>query len=129
MKRLLPLAVLLLVVMSACARDAGSASGEPGTIRGTVLLGPTCPVETMSSPCPDEPLPDVVVRVLRQGEPVDEVTSGDGGVFEISVPAGSYTLDVEPTEGGPGMFSKPVDVSVAEGETVEVTLLVDTGIR
>jgi hypothetical protein len=42
---------------------------------------------------------------------------------------GAYVLKsvVEPE--GPGMYSQPTTVIVVQGETVEATVLLDTGIR
>lgn len=116
--------------MVACGSEAPSPGAQEQGVRGVVLLGPSCPVETDASPCPDEPLPGVTVRVLKDGEPLDETATSDGsGRFELRLPPGAYTLEAIVPEGGPGMFAKPVDVTVPASGFVDVVVSVDTGIR
>jgi hypothetical protein len=119
---------VLLLFLVACAGRASSSSGDSG-IRGTVLLGPTCPVETMESPCPDRPLADVEVQVLQGGDVVDTVRSDGDGRFTLALDPGEYVLQAVVEEGGPGMSARPVDVSVTSGEFADVTVPVDSGIR
>jgi hypothetical protein len=121
------LAVLLLLLLSACASRAAS-SGDSG-IRGVVLLGPMCPVESTRSPCPDRPLGDALVRILRDGDVVSEVRSDGDGRFTVALDPGSYVLQAVTKKGGPGMFAKPLDVTVPSKGFVDVTVTVDTGIR
>lgn len=130
-KRLLPLTLsVLALVVVACGSETPARNGEDRGVRGIVLLGPRCPVETEASPCPDEPLAGVTVRVLRNGEPLDATaTSDDAGRFELRLPPGQYTLEAIVPEGGPGMSAKPVDVTVPGDGFVDVVVLVDTGIR
>jgi hypothetical protein len=125
------LAVALLVM---AAVGCGSTPTPPGSadqgIRGLVLLGPTCPVETKASPCPDTPASGVTVRILRDGEPIDATATSDAsGRFELALPPGHYTLEAIVGPDGPGMSAKPVDVTVPSGAFVEVVVPVDTGIR
>lgn len=131
MKRLLPLILsILALVVVACGSEAPLSGDEDQGVRGVVLLGPRCPVETQASPCPEEPLAGVTVRVLRNGEPLDATASSDAsGRFELRLPPGQYTLEAIVPEGGPGMFAKPIDVTVRAGGFVDVVVPVDTGIR
>lgn len=131
MKRLLPLTLsILALVVVACGSEAPAPGAGDQGVRGVVLLGPQCPVVTESSPCPDVPLPGVTIRVLQDGEPLDETaTSDESGRFELRLPPGDYTLEAIVPEGGPGMFAKPVDVTVPASGFVDVVVSVDTGIR
>ena len=70
------------------------------------------------------------MRVLRDGEPIDATATSDGsGRFELRLPPGDYTLEAIVPEGGPGMFAKPVNVTVPTDGYVDVVVPVDTGIR
>jgi hypothetical protein len=130
-KRLLLLILSLLAVVAvACGSEATPSGAQDEGVRGVVLLGPQCPVETATSPCPDVPLPGVTIRVLQDGDPLDvTATSDESGRFELRLPPGQYTLEAIVPADGPGMSAKPVDVSVSRGAFVEVVVPVDTGIR
>jgi hypothetical protein len=127
MRRMRATSILLLFLV-ACAGRGPSSSGDSG-IRGTVLLGPTCPVETLESPCPDRPLADVEIRVLRGSDVVATVRSDDEGRFAVVLDPGRYEVQAVVEEGGPGMSAKPVDVIVTNGVFNDVNVPVDSGIR
>ena len=79
MSRLLATALSLVVLLGACGEPGSEGEGELGTIQGVVLLGPVCPVETETSPCPDEPLSGVeVVAVDQDGNETTAVSGSDG---------------------------------------------------
>lgn len=130
MRRLFPALVLLAMVSVACAGRDGRGSEEPlGTIRGSVLLSPTCPVEQVSSPCPPHPLPHVVVRVVDgNGDVQARTTSDGGGRFEVEVRPGSYLLTATIDE-DPARSVVPTRVRVAAEAVVHANVLVDSGIR
>ena len=119
---------ILLLFLVACAGRGPSSSGDSG-IRGTVLLGPTCPVETLESPCPDRPLADVEIRVLQGGDVVATVRSDGKGRFAVALDPGRYEVQAVVEEGGPGMSAKPIGVLVTNGVFNEVNVPVDSGIR
>jgi hypothetical protein len=127
MRRLRAISILLLFLV-ACAGRGPSSSGDSG-IRGTVLLGPTCPVETLESPCPDRPLADVEIRVLRGSDVVATVRSDGEGRFAVALDPGRYEVQAVVEEGGPGMSAKPIDVVVTNGVFNDVNVPVDSGIR
>jgi hypothetical protein len=127
MRRLRAISIVLLFLV-ACAGRGPSSSGDSG-IRGTVLLGPTCPVETLESPCPDRPLADVEIRVLRGSDVVATVRSDGEGRFAVALDPGRYEVQAVVEEGGPGMSAKPIDVVVTNGVFNDVNVPVDSGIR
>lgn len=131
MKRVLLVIVLLsLTLLAGCARGSNEGSDERlATIRGSVLLAPTCPVESTESPCPGRPLAGVPVRVVdADGNVRASAVSGDDGAFSIDVAPGNYLLTAS-IEEDPARSVKPVRVSVRAGEVVHVDALVDSGIR
>jgi len=129
-RALLPILLLSLVLLAACSRGSSAGSGgRLGTIRGEVLLAPTCPVESIQSPCPGRPLAGVAVRVVDDdGNVRASGVSDDHGAFAIDVTAGSYLL-IASIEEDPARSVKPVRVEVAAGEVARSDVLVDSGIR
>jgi hypothetical protein len=130
-KRVFLAALLLsLTLLAGCARGSSEGSDERlGTIRGSVLLAPTCPVETAESPCPGRPLATVPVRVVdADGNVRASAVSADDGAFTIDVAPGSYLLTAS-IEEDPARSVKPVRVAVRAGEVVHADVLVDSGIR
>jgi len=120
--------LLFAPLLAACGSDQTSGA-ELGTIRGRVLLAPTCPVEQISSPCPPRPLSDVLVRVVdANGKVVAETTSNDGGRFEIEVRSGSFMLTAS-IEEDPARSVIPTRVQVVAGTVSHANVLVDSGIR
>ena len=125
-----PLLLLLSATLAACARGpVAGQGGALGTIRGAVLLAPTCPVQSVGSPCPGRPLAGVRVRVVDDGGTVRaRAVSGNDGTFVIDVAPGSYLLTASIQE-DPARSVAPVRVSVRAGEVVHSDVLVDSGIR
>jgi hypothetical protein len=121
---------LVLVLLTACARGSSAGSDDRlGTIHGEVLLGPTCPVESIQSPCPGRPLAGVPVRVVdADGEVRASAVSDDRGAFTIEVTPGSYLLTAS-IEQDPARSVEPVRVEVRAGEVVRSDVMVDSGIR
>ena len=131
MKRVLVVTVLLsLTVLAGCARGSSEGSDERlGTIRGSILLAPMCPVESTESPCPGRPLAGVTVRVVdADGNVRASAVSGDDGAFTIDVAPGSYLLTAS-IEEDPARSVAPVRVVARAGEVVHADVLVDSGIR
>ena len=123
--------LLALILFSACARgpSTGSEDEAVGTIRGAVLLAPTCPVESIESPCPGRPLAGVpVLAVDDEGNVRADTVSDDDGRFAMDVAPGTYMLTASIQE-DPARSVKPVRVDVVAGEVVHSDVVVDSGIR
>lgn len=120
------LVIVALILLIGCADNSSVVAGESG-VEGVVLVGPTCPVESLESPCPDRPI-EAEVSVVRAGS--DDVVrvahSGSDGRFRTSVQPGEYTLSASASG---AMSCKPENVTVEAGQFTEVTILCDTGIR
>ena len=108
----------------------GSTTPAPGGIRGTVILGPTCPGGEPGATDPVlclTPYAAQLVILDAQNQVAGRVTSGTDGRFEISLPPGSYVIT--PIGGDPSPIAQPVSVIVRAGEYIEVQINYDTGIR
>ncbi|HEY7598765.1 MAG TPA: hypothetical protein VH741_02470 [Candidatus Limnocylindrales bacterium] len=128
------LAVAALVVIACDPPPNGGpvpTSPAPSGVRGTVILGPTCPVG--GEPGSTDPVPCLtpysaqLVFLDEQNTVVGRVTSGADGHFEIDLPAGTYLIT--PVSGDPFPVAQPVSVIVRAGEYLEVQINYDTGIR
>jgi hypothetical protein len=115
---------------AACPTGGGFAEYHSG-IKGTVLLGPTCPV--MRNPpdpqCADKPY-ETSVYVYRAADPAHVfavMQSSAEGQFQFSLPPGDYTLSA----GGGSMLPRCSQVSATVGPTGYTVQDVscDTGIR
>lgn len=127
MRRVLA-ALALLSVLASCSNASNTGGEGQSGIRGVVLAGPQCPVETAESPCPDQPVPGANVEVHSHGDVVAVATTDRRGRFSVIVGPGAY--DVQATPGQQGiMSSKPVRVVVVDAAFADVTVTVDTGIR
>ena len=117
-------AAVVLAALSGCG------TGTPdleATITGQVQQGPTCPVETLDSPCPPAPAVGALVEVLLDGEVVTSTTTDDDGRFELAAPVGTVEVRATATEGLP---SQDVETFTLDtGDLVEAELMLDTGVR
>jgi len=105
-----------------------SATAAETGIEGNVLLGPTCPVQRVDSPCPDRPyVATIDVVDATSGATAATVTSGDDGRFRVLVPAGTYRL--VPRNTGTLPHGTEVSVTVVEGLLSEAQVNYDSGIR
>lgn len=100
-------------------------------IRGTVTIGPTCPVQKdpPDPNCTDRPYQTTLVIastiVGRNGGVL--VQTDAQGRFEHSLPAGTYTI--RSTGNGAPPTLQPMTVTVKDGAWTTVTVQFDSGIR
>ncbi len=83
-------------------------------ISGIVTLGPACPVETVTSPCPDAPFRGDVMATASDGT-TTTVTTDAQGRFTMNLREGTYVVvAVTPNGNGPPM-PVPQTAQVAAG--------------
>ncbi len=129
-----------LISMAACA-PSGAATGTPpqqtatasatrGTVMGVVVAGPACPVERVNQPCPPKPVPNREVLVETPGGVVvAQVVTDQNGKFAVTLSPGTYLLKVPTQANAFPIQRKPQTVTVAAGQTVQVQVMLDSGIR
>ncbi len=109
---------------------SGCGSGEPdlvATVTGIVEQGPTCPVETLNSPCPPEPAIGARIEVLQEGQVVASTTTDADGRFEVAAPEGAIEVRAESADGLPSQ--DVATFTLDPGDDVETAFTLDTGIR
>jgi hypothetical protein len=112
------------LIFLGCVEQAPAGTG----IRGVVTLGPSCPVETVTSPCPDTPFQGDVTATASDGT-TTTVTTDAQGRFAMDLREGTYVVvAVTPNGSGPPT-AVPQTVQVDAGAYTRITLEVDTGIR
>jgi hypothetical protein len=118
-----------VAALVAAAPAVGSGQG----IRGRVVAGPTCPVETVP-PTPGCAPRGVAVRmrVYRRSDQhtVARVTTSADGRFQVRLRPGRYAVSARPVAGGP-LPSCPaaVHATVHTGRYTRVAIECDSGIR
>jgi hypothetical protein len=112
---------------------AGPAAGSGEGIRGRVVAGPTCPVETVP---PDPKCAPIAVaarvRVYRRSDQhtVAQVRTGTDGRFQIRLRPGRYAVAARPVAGGPLPRCPPrTHATVHAGRYTRVAITCDSGIR
>lgn len=124
----------------AVARDGTvsllSEQGDPlavaSGVRGIVLAGPTCSVQTdpPDPDCDDRPVAGALLLITDMaGAEVARATTGVDGEFSVELAPGAYRLVPQPVEGLMGTAA-PIEFGVsAEGPLAELTVGYDTGLR
>lgn len=108
-----------------------SLSAQTGSLNGTAVAGPTCPVVTdpPQAGCEDRHVEGARLVIVDQaGDAVATVVTGPDGRFQVDLAPGTYQVQAQPVE-GLMHTAAPVTVHVASGESAEVTISYDTGIR
>ena len=107
--------------------------GENGSgIRGTVLLGPNCPVVRVppDDKCADKPYSvSLEVTEAASGRPVKTFQSDEQGRFSVALPAGEYVIRGADSSKPFPRCSSPGPFTVRTGSFTEVAVSCDTGIR
>ncbi len=109
--------------------DPGPANSLPATIMGAVIIGPDCPVQLAERPCLT---PDYLSRTLVLTSPDGteiRIQLASDGAYEASLPAGTYTITLEPCAelGCSSVF--PQTVALEPGTVTTLNLPINTGIR
>jgi len=127
---LLSLAVAALVLAGCTVGPGGGGGGI--VVVGTVLAGPTCPVQQPGdSACADRPVPGAVLVVTNAGgAEVARVTSDGAGGFQVTLPVGAYVLVPQPVAGLLGTAPSMAFTVTASGSSpAPLEVAYDTGIR
>ena len=109
---------------------ASSHTGEQGTLHGTVTAAPTYPVETPDDPRRGNLLAGQQIRIEAQsGILVMTITTNDQGEFSTLLPAGHYLVHIQAVRFPMRQRISQIAVTVVAGQTSEVNIVLDSGIR
>jgi hypothetical protein len=97
-----------------------------------MTIGPVCPVERIDRPCSATPAMyaahPVTVYSADRTKIIATMTPDADGKFSTVLRAGIYLVDTDDQEVG-AVRGVPVKITIRSGETVRLTIDVDTGIR
>jgi hypothetical protein len=112
--------------MTACSRSPIDGPPSPATgVRGTVVVEPSCPVQSLRSICAKRPWQGTIEATSAAGVPIGEVRTDASGAFELPLDPGAYQLTPQAVSGQ----GKIANVTVPSAGFATVTLYVDIGIR
>ncbi len=100
-----------------------------GTLHGTVTASPVCPVETLDDICNPRPLANWQVQIKAADGKLITMTTDQQGAFNMQLPPGRYLVEVQSANYPMRQRAPLTVVSVVAGQTTEVNIPLDTGIR
>lgn len=133
----LRIALVLATILSAagCHSPTSPVNGIPGTygrLAGVVKIGPNCPVESSTAPCPTPPSAYALRKVLVFDENrtrlLHTVDIDSQGLYFIDLTPTRYTVDIK----GVGLDRSsdvPVVVTIHASGVTTVNINIDTGLR
>lgn len=113
------------------AKTPTATGGEPGTLKGRITAGPTCPVERPDKPCPPAPVANQALQVRDQSSNtiILSLTTDSQGYFIGQLTAGQYQVVVISNKPYPRDRSASHPIAVTAGQITNLEIQLDTGLR
>lgn len=132
-------AIALLVVLAAACHggDRGPTSPQNseitfGRLSGVVTIGPNCPVESVTNPCPTSPDAYAVRKIVVYDEAKTKllytVDIDSQGLYLVDMPPARYTVDVKKV-GIDRASGVPAVVEIKANVVTKLDIAIDTGLR
>jgi len=129
-------AIALLLLLAACSGGNTPTAPLPaqatGRLAGVVTIGPNCPVESATMPCPTPPGAYAARKVLVYNETrttlLFTVDIDSQGLYVIDLAPGKYTVDVKKA-GIDRASGVPAVVEIKANTVTKLDISIDTGIR
>lgn len=106
-------------------------NGGTGTLTGNVSIGPLCPVE----PCTIDPerlaaayAARMIVVSISGGAVIAEAIPDPHSGYSIALKPGTYSVDIR-HQGIDRSPDLPKNITIRKGETIQLNISIDTGIR
>ena len=129
------LSVIIVVTLILSCTKQSMVSGN-GVLKGTISIGPICPVETIPPQPQCLPTRDTyntyatAVWTSDKKNKVGTIIPNLDGTYQIDLPAGDYVLDYATARtNGVGGSNLPTAFSIADKDTLTLNVSIDTGIR
>ena len=126
--------LIALVVLAACGGHSPTSPDFPayGKLSGTVTIGPNCPSDNPSNPCPPPPgafsLRKVLVYDSLRTKVLYTVDIDSQGFYSIDLRPGDYTIDIQKA-GLDSSTDVPVKVTINANVATTLNIRIDTGVR
>jgi hypothetical protein len=122
-----------IFALTSCGATDDSSNGSvvSAQLEVIALAGPVCPVETdpPSPECASRPVDGATIVVTdASGTEIARGTTGPDGTVGIDVIPGDLAVVPQPVEGLLGT-APMIEVTLTTGQTLQVTVDYDTGIR
>ncbi|PIY60036.1 hypothetical protein COY95_03890 [Candidatus Woesearchaeota archaeon CG_4_10_14_0_8_um_filter_47_5] len=127
-----------LSLLSGCIDSALSGGGggntDNGYLKGTVMIGPLCPVERNPPDPGCQPTKEtyttrpIAVYTLKRVKVVSILPEINGS-YTVELLPGHYMVDLEQEQSRVGHSNLPAEVTISSGESTTLTIDIDTGIR
>jgi len=130
-------AIALLIFALAChsptsPSDAAGTPAQHGRLSGVVTIGPNCPVQSETNPCPTQPSAYAARKILiytaTKSTLLFTVDIDSQGLYFIDLAPGSYTVDLRPN-GIDRTLDLPKVVEIKANTVTKLDVNIDTGIR
>ncbi len=126
--------ILLILLFSCQGKDDHLPNS--GFLKGTITIGPLCPVET-NPPDPNcQPTAETYktwATAIYSGDhkkKIRTINPDESGSFTETLPAGIYIIDLDAGSSlGIGSSNLPLSFNIVAGDTQKVAIDIDTGIR
>ena len=123
------LTVPLLVSCGGVASPSDVTPAGMGVLSGTVSRGPLTSIGGVGVSSAPIANAKVILSTPGGGPEVRSTATDAAGHYQVSLPSGSYLVTIGSVESS--LFSKdlPASVTVSEGQTTTLDVMLDTGIR
>ena len=96
-------------------------------VEGHVTIGPTCPVEQLSDPCPNKPFQATLTILNVRGKKVIQFQTDAAGYYHVELSPGNYVMHPESPNVMPHAQEQNFTVQADQFTTLDIVY--DSGIR